>query len=146
MNNQFEIPSISTDDIIIKITGQDMIEMGWLIEENPQDKYNLIISVLTQQIAIAPDVDGAEFDLCYEFDYEETLSELHELGHLPAEICAGLKYWYNNDIEQTSGLCNSCDIAEICGLSQNELNCFDSLESLNSFMCSTFSFSFSPKY
>jgi hypothetical protein len=29
MNNQINTPAIFTDDIIIKIAGQDMIDTGW---------------------------------------------------------------------------------------------------------------------
>ena len=149
MNNQVNTTEIKiTDSIIIKITGQELIDMGHYIGEDlPEQKFNLHINISEQKIQIAPDVDGGSFDHTYEFDYAETLSDLSEYDHLPNGICGGIEYWYNDDCAESSSSCNPSEIAYICGLSDNELEVFDSLDHLNSFFTlGTFSFSYEPQY
>jgi hypothetical protein len=148
MNNQINTPSISTDDIIIKITGQDMIDMGYYIGEDlPEQKFNLHIDISEQKIEIAPDVDGGSFDPTYEFEYAETLSDLSAYEHLPNTICGGIEYWYNDGCTESSSSCNPSEIASICGISDDELAAFNSLDHLNSFFTlGGFSFTYEPEY
>lgn len=135
------------NDIIIKITGQELIDLGYYIgEDKPEDKFNLHINISKMQIKIAPNVDGADFDHSWGFDYQETMADLKLKGHLSNGICGGVKYWYNNHSTETSSSCNPCDIAEICELSDDELSAFESLEDLNAFISGDFSFSFEPLY
>ena len=146
MNNQ-ATPSIASNDIIIKITCQELIDLGYYMGDYlPQYEFNLHINISKQKIKIAPDVDGADFDNSFEFDYEETMCDLHNSGHIANAVCDGVKYWYNNHSTENSSSCNPCEIAEICELSDDELSAFESLEDLNAFISCDFSFSFEPKY
>ena len=149
MNNDVNTTEIKIwDSIIIKITGQELIDMGWYIGEDlPEQKFNLHINVSEQKMEIAPDVDGGSFDTTYEFDYAETLSDLSEYDHLPNAICDGVEYWYNDDCAESSSPCKASGIANICGFSHDELKVFDSLDHLNSFFTlGGFSFTYEPEY
>jgi hypothetical protein len=147
MNNHVNTPSIASNDIIFKITCQELIELGYYMGDyQPKDEFYLHINISKQQIKIAPDVDGADFDNSFEFDYEETMANLHDSGHTANAICDGVKYWYNNDSTENSNLCNPSEIAEICGISHDELAAFETIEDLNVFISGNFSFSFEPKY
>ena len=108
MNNQVNTTEIKiTDSIIIKITGQELIDMGHYIGEVlPEQKFNLHINISEQKIEIAPDVDGADFDTTYEFEYEETLADLSEHDLLPNAIRDGVEYWCNDNFLETSCRCN----------------------------------------
>lgn len=147
MNNQVNTPSISSNDIIVKITGQELVNLGYHIGDcKPKDKFNLHIDISEQKIRIAPDVDGADFDHSWSFDYEETMGDLNLNGHLSNGICAALDYSYNDIFSETSKVCNFDEIASTCGLSHDELSAFESIESLNDFVSGPFSFSYEPKY
>jgi hypothetical protein len=147
MNNQINTPAISTNDIIIKITGQELIDMDYHIGIcEPEDKFSLHISISKQQIKIAPDIDGADFDNSFEFEYAETMGDLNEFGHFPNAICDGIEYWYNDDFTETSSSCNPSEIASICGISDDESAAFDSIDHLNNFISGIFYFSYEPKY
>ena len=146
MNNQ-ATPSIASNDIIIKITCQELIELGYYMGDyKPQDKFDLHINISKEQIKIAPDVDGADFDNSFYFHYEETMADLRLNNHLPGGICGGINCYYNDHSTETSSSCNPFEIAEICGLSNDELSAFESIEDLNAFISGDFSFSFEPKY
>lgn len=146
MNNQ-STPSIASNDIIINITGQELIDLGYYMGDYlPQDEFNLHINISKQKIKIAPDVDGADFDNSFEFDYEETMADLNNSGHTANAIVCGIDCWYNDDSKEYSNLCNAHQVADICALSDDELSAFQSLEHLNYFVSGNFSFSFEPKY
>lgn len=135
------------NDNIIKITAQDLIFMDYFVGEyEPIDSLNLHINISKKQIKIAPDVDGADFDNSFKFDYIETMADLSLYGHLPSGICGGVDYSYNDFFSETSRVCDFDEIASICGLSHDELSAFESLEDLNDFISGDFSFSCEPKY
>jgi hypothetical protein len=147
MNNQVNTPSIASNDIIIKITYQELIELGYYMGDYvPQDEFNLHINISKQQIKIAPDVDGADFDNSFEFDYVETMADLSLNDYLPGAICGNINCYINDSFSETSRKCEFWEIASICGISHDELSAFESIQDLNFFASSVFSFSFEPEY
>ena len=146
MSNQVT-PSIASNDIIVKISCQELIDFGYYMGDyEPQDKFDLHINISKQQIKIAPDVDGADFDNSFEFDYEETLADLNLNVHLSNGICVGVDYSYNDLFSETSRVCEFWEIALICGLSHDELSAFESIEHLSDFASGAFSFSYEHLY
>jgi hypothetical protein len=146
MNNQVT-PSIASNDIIVKITCQELIDLGYYMGDyEPQDEFDLHINISKQQIKIAPDVDGADFDNSFEFDYVETMADLNLNGYLPGAIYGNINCYINDVFSETSRKCEFWEIAYSCGISHDELSAFESIEDLNFFASGPFSFSFEPKY
>ena len=136
-----------TNEIIIKITGQQLKDLGYYIGDyRSKDKFNLHIDISDKQIRIAPDVDGANFDHSWGFDYQETMADLNLNGYLSNGICEGVDYSYNDFFSETSRVCDFNEIASICGLSHDELSAFESIEYLNDFVSGPFSFSYEHLY
>ena len=147
MNNQVNTPSIANNDIIIKITCQELVDLGYYMGDYlPQDEFSLHINISGEQIKIAPDVDGADFDNSFEFDYVETMADLSLNDHLPGAIYGNINCFINDVFSETSRICEFWEIASICGISHDELSAFESLEALNIWVSGPFSFSNEPKY
>jgi hypothetical protein len=135
---------------LIKITGQEMIEMGWNLIDNdqPEDRFILEINITPEirRIRIAPDIDGADWLNDYSFDYEETLQDLHDYDHLPNGIFQCDALFYNDENNYTSQQIPVSDISEILGgTTMLELRVYDSIEDLNAEIIG-FSFSYHPEY
>jgi hypothetical protein len=112
----------------------------------PQDEFDLHINISKKQIRIAPDVDGADFDHSFEFDYVETMADLSLNNHLAGAICGNIRLYLNDVFSETSRICQFWETAYTCGISHDELSAFESIEDLNIWASGPFSFSLEPKY
>lgn len=129
---------------LIKITGQQMVDMGWYIgKESTDEKFTLTIDTEKRNIKI--NLDGADL-LDWGFEYEAALADLDYMDLLPCGIFETSTCFYNNHIFETSSMIEICEISEICGdMLQIELTLYSTLAELNNEIIG-FSFSENPEY
>ena len=143
MSNQ----KLNADETIITITGKQMLQMGWNVDDDQmEDEFNLHINLKDQQIKIAPNVDGADFDHSWEFDYTSTLEDLDDCDFLPRGIFSGNCLYYNDRTENTSECIQHGAVSGICDMTNTEIAAISSLHQLNMIVSGKFSITSEPEF
>lgn len=137
---------LTADETIITVTGQQMAEMGWNLNGDEMDaEFNIHINLKDQNIKIAPNVDGADFDKSFEFEYSETLQDLYDADLLPRGIFSGNCLYYNDRNESTSECIQHAAVSQICDMSSVEVAAITSLHQLN-MIIDNFSITSEPEF
>lgn len=100
MNNQANTPIVIVKYLRIKITGQNIIDMGWHLPKEylKEDSFTLWISSLNLQIKIRHNSGWFPgFLSSWEFDYKKTIEDLNRLNLLPNSIAQINSDFYSND-------------------------------------------------
>ena len=129
---------------IIEITGQQMLDMGWVIgDDSPETNFLLWIDLQEQKIQLSSTPSDSGF-LDYSFDYTETLQDLYSADLLPHGIAGGNCLYYNERVNKYSECIQHAAVGGICDMSMIEVAALKNLGQLNNIITAEFSITREP--